>query len=82
MAKKKEPTFEELLEQTETAVEKLESGELSLQDSMEEYEKGVNNLKRCSELIEQAQEKVKQLINAKNGGVKLTDFDEPDLDEE
>lgn len=77
MAKKKDKlTFEELLTQTEEAVEKLESGELSLEESMELYELGVKNLRECTLAINEAQKKVKQLIEKSSGEMKLQDFDE------
>ncbi|MFH0910239.1 MAG: exodeoxyribonuclease VII small subunit [Planctomycetota bacterium] len=83
MARKKSgaPTFEELLRQTEEAVERLESGELPLEESLEEYEKGVRNLKACARLIEAAQKKVQQLIEETGGGVGLEDFEEPGEEE-
>ncbi|MBN1256305.1 MAG: exodeoxyribonuclease VII small subunit [Planctomycetes bacterium] len=79
MTKKKkpsEPTFEELLAEAEAAVEALESGELSLEESMEKYELGVRNLKQCSAFITEAQKKVEQLIADKEGQLRLTEFEE------
>ena len=83
MAKKTkdDPTFEDLLADAEAAVELLESGELSLEDSMEKYEQGVKNLNACAKLIAEAQKKVELLIATKEGELKLTTFD-PEEDEE
>ncbi len=79
MAKKtkaeKEISFEDMLRQTEEVVEKLESGELSLEESMELYESGVNNLKKCNKQINDAQKKVKQLIES-SGKLVVEDFEE------
>ncbi len=47
MPRKKEPTFEENLAQLEQIVEKLESGQTSLKDVMENYTLGMELSKRC-----------------------------------
>ncbi|MHC4884447.1 MAG: exodeoxyribonuclease VII small subunit [Planctomycetota bacterium] len=80
MAKKKkaEENFEELIQATETAVEKLESGELSLEDAMAQYELGVKNLKVCAGIINEAREKVEQLIAEEDGDPVLAPIDTPE----
>jgi exodeoxyribonuclease VII small subunit len=81
MAKrKKDPTFEELLEHTEEAVEQLESGELPLEEALAQYEKGVENLKKCSAMINEAQEKVMQVIEKREGELGLEPFDSDEVE--
>ena len=82
MAKKKKESFESLLEQTEKIVEELEGGELSLDDSLKCYTKGVENLRSCGKLIEQAEQKVKVLVEKSDAMVfeDLPDFAEDEED--
>lgn len=84
-SKKKNESFEDLLRQTEELVDALESGELSLDESLGKYEKGVENLRHCARLIAQAEEKVKVLIEKSEGEFALEDLDdeaEDDAEEE
>ena len=76
MAKKKTVAFEQLLAETEEIVERLESGELDLDGSLQQYEKGVANLRRCAELVAAAEEKVRVIIERNDGELEFTDLDE------
>ncbi|MBB6086148.1 exodeoxyribonuclease VII small subunit [Wenzhouxiangella marina] len=53
--------FEAALEQLESLVEALESGDLALADSLEHFEKGIRLSRRCHELIDGARQKVSLL---------------------
>lgn len=72
-SKKDVQSFEELLRRTEEMAAKLESGDLSLDESLETYEKGVKNLRLCAELLRSAEEKVKLLVKEADG-FRLEDF--------
>lgn len=61
-SKEKEPAFEELLEQVEATVQRLESGELSLEESLNEYEKGIKALRRCREILEKFEKRIEILM--------------------
>ena len=54
----KKPSFEEQLASLESIVEKLEKGDLPLEDSLAEFEKGVKMTRDCQQLLDQAQQKV------------------------
>lgn len=89
MAKKRpkteEPTFTEMLERLEAIVDALESGEMSLEDSLKQYEQGVECLKACREKLETAQRKIDLLTGIDDqGNAVTTRFDdaEDDFDEE
>ncbi|MGY6554495.1 MAG: exodeoxyribonuclease VII small subunit [Wenzhouxiangella sp.] len=56
--------FESAMASLEALVEKLESGELALADSLEQFERGVALSRQCQALLEQAQLKVTQLTQA------------------
>ena len=62
MAKKEEKlSLEQILEQLDGTIEKLQSGEVSLEESFEIYKKGMDYVKLCSETIEQVEKKVLML---------------------
>lgn len=50
--------FETMMTQLEEITEKLEGGELSLDESMALFERGVALTKECSRLLEEAQQKI------------------------
>lgn len=75
--KDNEPAFEELLAEAETLAEKMEEGGLTLDESIKAYEKGVENLRRCADLLRGAEEKVKVLLE-KNGAFRLEELDAED----
>ncbi len=54
--------FEEAMKELEETVKKLESGEVSLDEAMELFEKGVGLSKTCQKLLSEAQLKVTKLI--------------------
>lgn len=61
--KEQQPDFETALGELESLVEALESGELSLADSLEHFKRGVQLSKRCHELIDEAKQSVEVLSN-------------------
>ena len=74
MADEDKRSFEVLLGETEEHVEALESGELSLDESLKVFELGIRNLRLCSCLIRQAEDKVTTLFQSSNGEFALKDF--------
>jgi exodeoxyribonuclease VII small subunit len=57
------PDFENALEELESLVEKLESGELSLDDSLQQFKRGVELTRHCQTVLDSAQQTVQQLID-------------------
>ena len=55
--------FETALAQLEQLVQKLESGDLSLEASLQEYERGVQLTRVCQQALKQAEQRV-QLVNS------------------
>ncbi len=55
------PSFEEALEQLEGIVHQLEEGEIGLDESLEQYEKGVKLLRRCYDLLHRAERRIELL---------------------
>lgn len=58
---KKTNKFEENIKQLEEIVNKLETGEATLEESIDLYEKGVLLAKDCSVILEEAQQKVNMI---------------------
>lgn len=82
MAEKKK-TFEESLEELEELVEKMESGELPLDKSLESYERGVKLAAYCAKELDIAQKKIEKLEKDHLGAFATTPLDEnEDVDED
>ena len=74
MAKKeKNQTFEDALSRLETLVEKMESGEGTLERSLDWFDEGMSFIKSCRQELESAEQKVKELIKDSEGGYSLKD---------
>ena len=74
MAKKeKNQTFEDALSRLETLVEKMESGEGTLEQSLDWFDEGMSLIKSCRQGLESAEKKVKELIKNSEGGYSLKD---------
>lgn len=71
-------SFEEALEKLEKIVQDLESGELSLEDSVKSFEKGIELSKLCKKKLESAEERVKKIVEQEGGGFDLELFEEPE----
>lgn len=58
MAAKKKLTFEERLQQVETLIAKMESGEMPLEKAMQQYEAGLNALNALEKELTAAQQRL------------------------
>jgi len=79
MAKKKieNLSFEESLTELESIVQNLEQGELSLEDSMTLFERGLNLSQGSQEKLKSAEQKI-QILLEKNGKPQLESFEKTD----
>lgn len=66
--------FEKSLEQLEGAVRKLESGTLTLDDSLKVFEEGVAWSRKCEASLQVAQGKIEKLIQKEDGSVAKEPF--------
>ena len=73
MAVKKQ-SYEENIAQIDEILEKLESEELSLDDSISEYEKAIKLIKESEKLLEVGEGKVMNVLE-KNGKVEMEEFE-------
>ncbi len=62
------PDFEASLAELEGIVEKLEQGELSLEESLQQFERGVQLTRLCQTALTQAEQKVEILLRKSGGG--------------
>ena len=74
--------FESALQDLEQVVDRLESGELSLEDSLDAFEKGVGLVKYCNQKLSEVEKKVELLVKDKDGSLKLQPFEEAAEDED
>jgi exodeoxyribonuclease VII small subunit len=80
---KKDKKFEEALEELEKVVERLESGELSLEDSLAAFEEGVKLVRFCNQKLVEVEKKIELLVKDKEGKLQLKpleDVSEEDLE--
>lgn len=71
--------FEKSLQHLEKIVSQMESGDLGLEESLEQFEKGIKLAKNCQDKLANAELRVEQLIE-KNGLQQTIPFE--DLDED
>lgn len=64
--------FEKALDELETLVERMEQGESSLEDSLKDFERGIELTRHCQTALAEAEQKVQILLN-KDG--EPADFD-------
>jgi len=77
-----EKKFELALEELEGVVEQLESGDLSLEDSLAAFEKGVGLVKYCNQKLTDVEKKIELLVRDKEGKLQLKALDSMAGDDE
>ena len=77
MTKKKQATFdfEQALENLEELVSSMEDGELTLEESLQAFEKGIKLTRECQSSLKNAEQKVQLLLN-ENGDTEEIDLDD------
>lgn len=58
--------FEKSMTELEEIVAQLEKGELSLEDSLKQFEKGITLARRCQDVLNHAEQKIEMLASAKS----------------
>ncbi len=72
--KKTAPSFEEALSELESLVVKLEQGELTLDESLKAFERGVELTRTCQQALREAELKI-DMLTEKSTEAKLEPFD-------
>ncbi len=73
--KKSASLFEDSLAELEQLVEQMEQGELSLEESLKSFERGVKLTSTCQKALQEAEQKV-QILVEKNGQQTLEPFND------
>jgi len=73
-SRKKTVSFEQSLTDLETLVNKMETGDLSLDESLGAFEEGVKLTRECQKMLDEAEQKV-QILTEKNGELNSLPFD-------
>lgn len=74
--KKSKESFEVSLHSLEEVVERLESGDLTLEESLECFEQGVKSAARCRKLLRDVELKVELLLKDRDGGLVVEEFNQ------
>ncbi|MGH7889523.1 MAG: exodeoxyribonuclease VII small subunit [Thermodesulfobacteriota bacterium] len=68
-------SYEDAINELRVILGKLESGNLSLEESLDVFRKGIRLLGFCHKKLEQVQKKVEVLVENSNGEVLREEFD-------
>ncbi len=63
------PTFEQAMAQLEQIVAQIESGQVSLEESIAKYEQGTKLVQTCRGMLEAAEQKIQLLTETQAGDV-------------
>ncbi len=75
----KVPDFEQALTELEALTERLERGDLPLDEALKLFERGVALTRHCQSALQAAQQKVEILLR-RGGELKAQAFEDPDED--
>jgi exodeoxyribonuclease VII small subunit len=80
MARKQQETlaFEKSLKELEALVTKMEQGNLSLEESLQHFERGIQLTRTCQQALKEAEQKVEILLN-KSGQDDIAPFTRDDV---
>lgn len=62
------PTFESAIEEVETIIRRIETGEVGLEDSLAQYERGIQLIKHCRGVLEKVEARVLDLTSQMKAG--------------
>lgn len=75
-------SFEQALERVESIIERIESGEVGLEEAIGEYETGARLIRRCREILGRAEQRIERLSLELDGGEGGGSSPPPRADEE
>ena len=73
----KPPDFERALDELERLVRQMEEGELSLEESLKTFERGMDLTRACQKALEEAEQRVR-VLTSRDGQVRTEPFTPPD----
>ena len=75
-------SFEEALTLLEDSVERLEAGDLKLEEALEVFEKGVTAARSCAQWLDQTRKRVQVLTAEDQGDFRLSFLDEENAEDQ
>ncbi|MBC7082215.1 MAG: exodeoxyribonuclease VII small subunit [Firmicutes bacterium] len=66
--------FEKAMEELEKTVSRLEAGELTLEESLEAFERGMSLVRMCRKKLDEAETKIAKLVETKGGELVTEPF--------
>jgi exodeoxyribonuclease VII small subunit len=79
---KKEKSFEEVLRELEEIVNRLEQGDLPLEESLQLFEQGVRLSRACHGKLDEAQKRLEILLKDEEGVMAARPFEQPGAGED
>ncbi len=70
----KNKSFEEAISELENVVNELENADMSLDESVNKFQKGIELSNYCNKLLEDAEKKISILIEKNDGEIEEKDF--------
>ncbi|MFH1371655.1 MAG: exodeoxyribonuclease VII small subunit [Planctomycetota bacterium] len=61
-------SFEQAIKELTGIVGKIEQGEIALQDSIQQYEKGMALIKHCRKILQEAEKRIEKITSEQDGG--------------
>jgi exodeoxyribonuclease VII small subunit len=77
---KKKLSFEEALKQLEQLAQRIERGDIGLEESIAKYEEGMSLVQYCRDILCKAEHKIQQLQQKADGNLEVVEF-ESDVEE-
>ncbi len=73
---KEELNFEEAIQKLESIVDKMESGDLKLEEALQSFEEGIKLIRLCNERLQKAEKRIEILLE-KEGELEAEPFAAP-----
>lgn len=77
---KEKKTFEQAMNRLEEIARSLETGDISLEDSIKTYEEGIKLIEFCQTKLNEAEKKVQKLGRNAEGSLEVTDMERQEQD--
>jgi exodeoxyribonuclease VII small subunit len=69
-------SFEQAIKELTSIVEKIEQGEIPLQDSLAQYEKGMALIKHCRDILKKAEQRIEKISKEQKAEDRSQETDE------
>jgi exodeoxyribonuclease VII small subunit len=63
--------YEQAIEQLEDLIDAIESGEVGLEESLAQYEKGTKLIQHCRDILNTAEKRIAELTEDDEGGLEV-----------